>query len=811
MRPRWRKVLSDLIDNKARTLLVVVSVAVGVFAIGVIAGTYQIISEDMGVSYAANNPSNIEIRMDDFDHDLLNTIRNFEGIKEAEARRVFNLRVRPPGETQWTSVDVVALESFADNEINLLQPVRGAEVPEKEQILLERDVLDEIRVSPGDTLEIQLRDGTIKEIEAAGVVQDSSTGAIDFLSPPLAYITTDHLSFFDEPDHFNRLFATVEEEGQDDDEHIRAVLADLTEKIEKNGHTVGRTFRSQTHEHPLEPTINAILGILMALGVLIVFLSSSLIANTLSALLNQHTRHIGVMKLIGGQNQIIFRMYLVLLLVFGFLALLIAVPAGGQGAYALSQYIAGMMGFSLLGYRIVPLALLLQIAVGILVPLVAGFIPVIKGSRVTVQQALSGDQARSSGEEDQEGTDQGSRFDRLQIQAARALADRGIRIPRQMLVSLRNTFRQRGRLLLTLFTLTMGGAIFISVFNVRVTLHDYVEDIGNYFLADVTLDFERPYRLKEIEHYAYQDPRVTHVEGWAFSTAEILFPDRSTADNVTILAPPAESDLVSPLMVEGRWIQPGDEKKLDISEGIYDYYPDLEIGDTIPLKIRGKEELWEVVGVFKFIGLEGVLGYAPYEYISREQNLANRSFSYRIVTEQHDRESQKAMAKALDAFFREQGFHVQQATPGLTTLDSAAESLDILITFLLIMALLTATVGSMGLAGTMSMNVMERTREIGIMRAIGATDLEIIRMVIVEGLLIGLISFVLGIILAVPFTYLLSAIVSSAVFATPITVVFTPTGYFIWLGLVILLSTLASVVPARSAARLTIREVLAYE
>jgi putative ABC transport system permease protein len=109
------------------------------------------------------------------------------------------------------------------------------------------------------------------------------------------------------------------------------------------------------------------------------------------------------------------------------------------------------------------------------------------------------------------------------------------------------------------------------------------------------------------------------------------------------------------------------------------------------------------------------------------------------------------------------------------------------------------------------MNVLERTREIGIMRAVGATDWEIIRMVIIEGLLIGIISFVMGIMLAIPFTYGLSWIVSTAIFETPIAVIFTPMGYFIWLGLVILLSVLASVIPARSAARLTIREVLAYE
>lgn len=811
MRPRWRKVISDLLDNKARTLLVVLSIAVGVFAIGVLAGTYMIISDDLGLTYAANNPSNMEIRLDDFDQSLLHTIQEFDGVKDAEARRVFTLLIRPQGESKWTAVDVVALESFADNQVNLLDPISGGSVPEEDQILLERDVLDEFQISTGETLEIRLRDETIKQVQVAGVVLDSSTGAIDFLSPPLAYIQMDDLKFYKEPELFNRLFATVEVAGQDDDEHIRAVLADLTEKIEKNGYSVFRSFRSLTHQHPLEPTINAVLGILMALGVLIVFLSSSLIANTLSALLKQHLRHIGVMKLIGGQNQIIFRMYLVLLLVFGFLSLVIAIPAGGQGAYALAQFVADKMGFTLLGYRIVPLSLALQVAVGVLVPLVAGFVPVIQGSRVTVQKALDGNGTRSGEEADPDGKGEGSRFERFQLKATRGLADRGIRLPRQLLISLRNTFRQKGRLMLTLFTLTMGGAIFISVFNVRVTLFDYVQDIGNYFLADVTIDFERPYRLEEIEAYAYQDPRVTHVEGWTFASSEILYPDGSTAENISILAPPADSDLVYPLLVDGRWIKPGDERAMAISEGIYDFYPDLEIGDSVPLKFKGKEEAWEVVGVFKFIGLEGVIAYTPYDYISREQNLANRSFSYRFVTEKHNREYQDLMAKELDAYFRNQGFHVQQATPGLSTLDSAAESLDILITFLLIMALLTATVGSMGLTGTMSMNVLERTREIGIMRAIGATDREITRMVIVEGLLIGLISFGLALLLAVPFTYLLSAIVSNAVFATPIAVEFTYMGYVIWLGLVILLSSLASMLPARNAARLTIREVLAYE
>jgi putative ABC transport system permease protein len=181
------------------------------------------------------------------------------------------------------------------------------------------------------------------------------------------------------------------------------------------------------------------------------------------------------------------------------------------------------------------------------------------------------------------------------------------------------------------------------------------------------------------------------------------------------------------------------------------------------------------------------------------------------VTDRHDRPYQDAKAEELDKYLRDQGFKLRIAEAGRASLDTAVESLDVLVVFLLVMAILTAIVGSMGLTGTMGMNVLERTREIGIMRAIGADDRAVMRTVIAEGIFIGMISFGLAVILSVPVTYLLSTIVSLAVFQTPIDVIFTYEGYAIWLGLVLVLSTVASILPARNAARLTIREVLAYE
>jgi putative ABC transport system permease protein len=229
------------------------------------------------------------------------------------------------------------------------------------------------------------------------------------------------------------------------------------------------------------------------------------------------------------------------------------------------------------------------------------------------------------------------------------------------------------------------------------------------------------------------------------------------------------------------------------------------------LKVNGKIDDWLVVGIFKFVTQQGTVAYSSYEYVSKLTHTSNLSYSYRVVTDQHDAASQQVMAGRLDEYFRNHGFHINQARTGQSTLQTASESLDILVTFLLIMALLTALVGSMGLTGTMGMNVLDRTREIGVMRSIGAVDSEIMRTVIVEGVIIGGISWILGTLLSFPITYMLSSIISAAIFKSQIAVHFTYQGFGLWLLVMLALSVAASILPARNAARLTIREVLAYE
>jgi putative ABC transport system permease protein len=250
-----------------------------------------------------------------------------------------------------------------------------------------------------------------------------------------------------------------------------------------------------------------------------------------------------------------------------------------------------------------------------------------------------------------------------------------------------------------------------------------------------------------------------------------------------------------------------------VSDTIYSFYPNLKPGDSLTVKLPGqREEAWKVVGIFRFVDMLGdPLAYANFDFIAKELHLPNQATSYRVVTSDHDAASQQELTRRIDQYLQDRNFSVQSVQSGYLLRANATQAVNTLVTFLLIMATLTAFVGSIGLMGTMSINVLERTREIGVMRTIGAVDNVIMQSVIIEGLVIGLITWLLAIILSFPISFLLLTIVGKAMMGSAMALSFTPLGIFIWLGVVIVLSVIASIIPARNAARLTINEVLAYE
>jgi putative ABC transport system permease protein len=165
----------------------------------------------------------------------------------------------------------------------------------------------------------------------------------------------------------------------------------------------------------------------------------------------------------------------------------------------------------------------------------------------------------------------------------------------------------------------------------------------------------------------------------------------------------------------------------------------------------------------------------------------------------------------LEEVFTARGIDISYISLGAEEVQRIASLFDIFIYFFLAMAALIAVIGGMGLTSTMSINVLERTREIGVMRAIGASNWNIQSIVIVEGMVIGWTSWVLSVLLSIPFTGVMAAGVGQLLFRKPMTVVYGLDGILAWLIGILVIGTIASAIPARNASHLTVKDTLAYE
>ena len=789
---RWYKVIRDLWMNKTRTILVMLSIAIGVFALGAILTSREVLSRDLTESYAATTPASATIITEDaFDDDMVEAVRRMRDIAEAEGRRNATMRVQV-GEDEWRNISVFAIPDYKDMRLSKVTSESGAWPPPEHEILIERSALGLAGVEQGDTMTIKTPKNKIRELRVAGVTHDLSQSPAVFDGNIYGYVTFDTLEWLGEPRDYNEMHFVVAADA-DDREHITEVAKLVSRKIEKSGRTVFYTSVPEPGESPMNDVIQTMLLLLGVLGILSLALSAFLVVNTISAILAQQVRQIGIMKAIGARRGQITGLYMTMAVAFGLLSLLLAIPLGMLGAWLFCGFMAGMFNFDLVHFGVPLYVIGIQFVIGLLVPVLAALYPVLKGTHVTAREAMSD-------------------YGLGQAQFGRSFIDRTLEhvrgLSRPVLLSLRNTFRQKGRLALTMLTLTLGGAIFISVFSIQASLMQTLDDLLSVWNYDIWLITERPYRMMELQEEALAIPGITEATGTAFATARLVRPDDTESENVFVFGAPAGSDVLKPLISEGRYLVPEDENAIVLTSAFLKNEPDIKVGDEIVLKINGKESTWQMVGTSQWLA---PFGYVNYDYLGRLAGDVGRVSSLCMVTDGHDFESQTKAAQALERRFTEAGFNVNAIIKIAKERAEAEATFNIIVTLLLIMAVLMAVVGGLGLMGTMSINVLERTREIGVMRAIGASDGAVVQVFMIEGVLIGLLSWSIGAALALPLSKLLSDAVGLAFWQAPLSYTFSPPGAVVWFVVVVVIAAVSSFLPARGASRVTVREVLAYE
>jgi putative ABC transport system permease protein len=794
--PRWIKVIRDLFDNKARTVLSILSIAVGVSAFGGMLVAREAIRTNLNSAYFASNPSDITLTLGAFDRELLRWVKTQPGVADAAGSTSVNGVVTLASGVE-RDVTVQAFSDLGTENLNKKVSISGAYPPPNGTFLVERGsqgggigVGGLTGLREGDVLRITLTSDKVYNLTYAGVIYDVNAQAGPAATRSNIYVTERTLADLGIDARPTRLTIKTTPGTTVADKYLLAET--LSDELGRRGVIVRGTNVNERGEHWAATTIDGILVLLVLVGAVAMVMSGFLIVNVINGLLLSQKKIIGIMKIVGGERVQVFGVYIVIMLSLGVLALLIAIPLSSVLGAAIAGFMGGFLNFDTRISGLTPTIIVLEIMAALLVPLLFSASPIWNALKITAAAAISEVTPRQKASV---------------IERALAKLEN---LPRIVVLAVRSLFRNNLRLVATLITLVVAGTLFTSIMNLRQAIPATLTRNTGFNKADVTITFATSIQRTSAVARAMQVPGVTFAEGWTSTQATVV---RESGDGSTVAlnGGDAASRFVEPPIVEGgRWLAPYSAESRDeivISQGLVDSEPSLKVGGTLTLKRGTTTRTFRIVGLMRGPGSQA---FGHYDIVSRFGGGVGMVNSVRVATADPNPAFTAGVAQQLRASFENANISVVNSQNRAELLNTVINAFSVIVTLMIAVAALIAVVGGLGLAGTMSLSVMERTREVGVMRAVGAESPDLRLMFVLEGLSIGLLSALVAFVLSIPGSTLIGQLLGTAMRQGTFDTQYSLPGYALWLVIVCVVSVVASLSPANKATKISIREALAY-
>ncbi|RLF59380.1 MAG: hypothetical protein DRN27_02760 [Thermoplasmata archaeon] len=353
---------------------------------------------------------------------------------------------------------------------------------------------------------------------------------------------------------------------------------------------------------------------------------------------------------------------------------------------------------------------------------------------------------------------------------------------------------------------SLSDTIIVSVGEGFSIFSPNLDDTGEYLTERDINDLERIPGVKEV------NTQLTGMASLSFNGDENTI--MTTITGMEIETMNIQYGLED--LYRGSILENGDQSKILIGYDVaYEYFDnDIQIGSRV--KINGKK--FFVNGIFSKQGMGGVstnddlllLTSRDFQKTTGESNIFIATVSVYDVTEV------ESMALEIERTINENHGEddFASATSMSSILDSVQNIMGILQTVLIAIASIALVVASIGIMNTMLTSVMERTREIGIMKAIGGTNKDVMSIFIIEGLLLSLIGGASGIILGIIGSTGVAAALSNmgpGGGGMPLEPVITFTAIALGLSVSMIVGILSSIYPAWKAAKMSPIEAVRYE
>ena len=829
IKTRGRKIIRDILSRKGRTALVAISIMIGVFgAVTLISANDLLvrqIREDVNPDeiamtrlYVTVPAAGTDVSTATGEDQALDLIRNrkaIAGVTRIEGQVTVPVFWQQSGEGRFREADLMAYsEPFPEIQLEPMRLVEGEwPQPGQNQIALERRMADEYGLSVGDTILFRIPG-------SANASAPWTVSAIVF--HPYWVTVGDNQN---QPER--RLYANLDDARRIvpfsgfNSFYLRYID---TEASEQQADRLMEVVAEQTHYIPqlywldnpedyfLIGEVAEVTNVLNMLAVVALIVSGFLVMNVVNTIVVEQKRQIGVMKSLGATRMDSFVMYAGIALAYGVLGTVPGLILGAIVGALMAQSVAPFAFTLIEGFKISPLGIVLGAVMGLLVPVLAAAIPVLNGTRVTILDAM---------------TDLGIAGTWGRGLSARVL--KALPLPITIRQALSNVVQKKGRLALTVITLTLAASAFMGVFAMFTVIN---REIANLF---DTFNYQIMVIPSEAQDFDQVSQRIASVEG-----VETVYPGVGflvrlldlSGTEISIGAGFEGSDDLQAIGFDPRV----PVVNLSYEDGTgWDEDParagvvltspaaksvGKKAGDRIVVSAGGRTAEYEIIGVasypFPFVLMKWedlsrqagfVLGDAgtpddtsddpalPTSYLV---TLSAADPSAAEVDDTIADISETLLASGVTASFANMVEQQEQIAEGILVFNMIFQ----------ITSAVMAAVGAIGLLTTLSMAVFERQKEIGVMRSIGAGSWTIVVQFLVEGLLIGILAWLV----AIPLSYGLAiSLLNGLGFAE-----FFEFSYPLWvlgLGLVgmLIIATMASLWPSISAARRTVSDILRYQ
>jgi putative ABC transport system permease protein len=809
------KLRRDLRATWTRLVMMVVAIAVGLTVFSAVLYAWSTINRETGKAYLSTEPASATILLTrGIDAGQMAAIateaRRRPGVIEASGRTQFTTEIRAGGRELDNQLQVFVAAPDDPLRIARFEVRPGNWPPAREQILLERDSLDLLGLAVGDAVAIQTPSGQPARLRVAGVVYDPSLSPADQEQTGRAYLSAAALAGPGQQAVLDQLKVQVADPGQTvpsrDRNAIVAAAGDVGQWLQREyGLAIREIQVPQPYEHPHQGISNAILDGLLAGAGAALLLGTFLVANMLNGLFAQQIPQIGIMKAIGARSSLIGGLYLAMTLTVAAVATLLALAPGILVGRAFTSVILDLLGIEATSLSPPWWAYLLVLAAGLLLPPLMALAPLVRTARTTVRAAI-----------DHHGL--GSNLGAATGIVARLARIRGLN--RSLLMALRNTVRRPARFLLTVGLLASAGTLFVAGMSTRDGLEAATEERTERIRSDVVVQLDSPRSADELASLVERVPQLSQVEGWTIAESAVAgpgqipvtstYPDQGHG-RLALTAIPADTTMFTPpKLLEGRWLNPDETGAVvlnQVATANADF--DVQVGDTVELFVDGRPASWRVAGIAQERGGSSA-AYVTAAGLAEATGRPPLANTLRIATDSHDEQTRRGVADAVTKTLTAAGVQVRSAE-SVSREEASAEGHRGPIVFVLVAgAIGLGVVGLIGLASTMGANVLERTREFGVMHAIGARPGAVRRIVVAEGVFLALASCLLAVIPTLALTAAMGAVIGNAFVSAPLPFQVSILGAGIWTVLVILGAVLATDAAATRASHLTVREALAY-